>query len=135
MKRIVIAGLLLALSCVGALAQTVAATTPLPVLIITGGTYQQILAPVTNSNQRRTLSMQNNNDTTDDCRALIGGPWQVGDTLATTRTINGVTLTAKQGAIRLTPSGSITRLTGYIPGDQILVTCVTTGNSFYLDIQ
>lgn len=104
---------------------------PLPVLITVGGTFQ-VLRP--SNENRRSLTIQNNNDT-DGCRLLIGGPWQAGDTQATTRTINGVTVNGKQGSISLVAAGSYTRYAPYVPNDQILVTCTTTGSSVYVDVQ
>jgi hypothetical protein len=108
---------------------------PASTKIVAGLTYQQLIP--TNGG-RSTLTVQNNNTTTDNCFLLMGAPgspWQVGDTTATSRTINGVTLTAQQASILLLPGGSDNRLSGIVPSDQFFVTCATTGDSFYADYQ
>lgn len=115
-----------------ALAQSPAPTNPMPKLITTGGTFQLLFANLQN---RRSMTIQNNMTTTDNCWILIGGPWQAGDLLATSRAVNGQTLTAQQGAIILNPGGSYSRSFPLVPNDQVLVTCTTTGDSIYADIQ
>lgn len=112
-------------------AQSAISTSPFPILITAGNTYQQLL-PV--GKGRRSLTIENNN-ATDSCWVTIGGPNAVGNTVATSLTINGVTLTAKQASILLLPGGSIGRYSPYLPSDLILVTCTTTGDSVYVEIQ
>lgn len=130
-RIVLLAALLLAVH--SAHAQTSpAASNPLPIKITLGLTFQ-LLRP---AEMRRTITIQNNNTTgTDNCFLLIGGPWVAGDTTAGSRTINGVSVTGQQGAIILAPGAIYTRREGYIPSDQLLATCVTTGNSVYVDIQ
>ena len=130
MKKVLIAILL---STSMAYAQTQPKSSiPAPTKITTGLTYQQLLP---GNGGRSTLTVQNNQTTTDNCFMILGGPWQVGDTTATTRIINGVSLTAQQASILLLPGGSDNRLSGIVPTDQILVTCTTTGDSIYADYQ
>src|SRR5260221_5507973 len=83
---------------------------------------------------RHTIQIQNNGVGADNCWVLIAGPWVAGDLLATTRAVgqNPVTLTAQQGAILLTPGGSLGRYT-LVPNDQVLFTCATTADSIYAD--
>lgn len=134
---------LLALAAVSACTSTpvfaqtpsmLAATTPQPIKITTGNTFQVALSSVTTSNQRRSLTIQNNN-ASDSCYLLIGGPWTNGDTLSTSRTINSVSLTGQQGAIVLPAGQAYTRYFPYVPADQILATCATAGDSLYVDFQ
>jgi hypothetical protein len=118
MKRLAAASLFLALSCLGALAQsTVAQTTNVPVIIATGNTFQTILAAVTNNNQRRSLTIQNNN-ATDSCWLFVGGG-----------------SATKGTSILLLPGGSYTRYYPYIPSDAIQATCTTTSDTLYVDYQ
>lgn len=108
-----------------------AKTTPLPGLIATGNTFQVIAAADMN---RRSLTIQNNN-ASDSCQLLVGGPWQAGDTASSSRTVNGASLTAAQASIALTAGMSYTRYFPYVPNDAILITCATTGDSYYADVQ
>jgi len=121
----------------GAFAQTnTATTTAAPIKITTGLTYQQVM-PLVQSNNRHSISIQNNN-ATDNCELIIvgaGSPWLAGDTTATSRTINSVSMTGAQASILLLPGGSYTRYYPFIPSDQILGTCASTGDSLYVDTQ
>lgn len=129
-----LAGALLA-APLQALAQSVpAVTTPAPITITTGNTFQQALPALAATAQRRSLTIQNNN-ASDSCYLLIGGPWVAGDTTSTSRTINGVSLTAIKGAILLLAGQAYTRYFPYVPSDLILATCATTGDSLYVDTQ
>jgi hypothetical protein len=113
-----------------------ASVTPVPVKITSGLTYQSILASAA-SNNRHAITIQNNN-ATDSCYIIIVGqasPFLVGDTTSTTHTIGGVSLTGAQASILLLAGGSYTRFFPYIPPDQILGTCTTTGDSIYVDTQ
>lgn len=110
---------------------TPASTTNSSVSIATGLTFQQVLAP----GVRRALTVQNNNTGSDNCWVLIGAPFAAGDTTTTTRTVAGATLAAAKAAILLVPGGSYTRYQPYIPSDQILATCATSGDSIYVDYQ
>lgn len=99
-------------------AQTVAATTNASVLITTGNTYQTVLAALTGFATRRSLTIQNNNTTTDNCWIFIGSG-----------------AATKPTSILLPPAWSYTRYFPYIPSDAIQATCATTGNSVYVDVQ
>lgn len=124
------AGALL-LGCLPAIAQTTPAqTTPRPILITTGNTFQVALP----SGAKRSMTIQNNN-ASDTCYLLVGGPWQLGDTTAITRVLNGVTIAASKASIVLTAGQSYARFFPFIPNDQILATCATTGSSLYVDYQ
>lgn len=122
MKRLLSAFLLLVLSVTGALAQTtVAATTNSSAVIATGNTFQTVLTAITQNNQRRSLTIQNNNTTsTDNCWVKVGG------------TLGAAT---KGTSILLIPGAAYTRYTPYIPSDDIHATCVTSSNTVYIDIQ
>jgi hypothetical protein len=106
-------------------------TNPSPVLVTTGLTYQQLL-PMNGG--RLSLTIQNNN-ASDQCEILVGGPWVAGDTTSTSRTVSGVSVTALQGAIVLPAGQAYTRYYPYVPSDRILGTCTTTGDSIYVDTQ
>jgi hypothetical protein len=107
-----------------------ATTIPTPTKITAGLTYQ-VIAP---SAGRRSLTIQNNN-ATDSCNIIVGGPWAAGDTTTTSRTINGVSVTGAQAAIVLVAGAAYTRYYPIVPTDAILGTCATTGDSIYVDIQ
>jgi hypothetical protein len=117
MKRLAVASLFLALSCLGALAQTVAQTQNGSVTITTGNTFQTILTAITQNNQRRSLTIANNN-ATDSCWLFIGSG-----------------SATKATSILLLPGGSYTRYSSYIPSDAIQATCSTTSDSVYVDVQ
>jgi hypothetical protein len=100
-----------------ALAQTVAQTTNGSVTITTGNTFQTILAAITQTNQRRSLTIENNN-ATDSCWLFIGSG------------------TATKGtSILLTSGGSYTRYYPYVPSDAIQATCATPSNTLYVNTQ
>lgn len=107
-----------------------AKTTPLSGLITTGNTFQVLSAAAT----RRSLTIQNNN-ATDSCQLLVGGPWQAGDTTATTRSVNGASIAAAKAALVLSAGTQYGRYFPFVPNDQILITCATTGDSYYADVQ
>jgi hypothetical protein len=126
-----LAGLFVVLFAPCAFAQIPKATDTRPNKITTGLTYQVLLPQ---AGGRLSITIQNNN-ATDNCQIIIGGPWQAGDTTASSRTVNGVSLTAAQASVLLLPGGSYSRYFPYIPSDAILATCVTTGDSIYADVQ
>jgi hypothetical protein len=108
-------------------------TAPIPGLITTGSTFQILSAANVN---RRSLQIQNNGIGSDNCWLLIGGPWVAGDTLATSRTVNGTSMTAAQAGMLLNPGVAYTRYeASIVPLDQILITCSTSADSYYADIQ
>jgi hypothetical protein len=117
MKRLIAA--VLAVCVAGpALAQTIVAqTTNSSVVIATGNTFQTVLAAITLNNQRRSLTIQNNN-TTDSCWIFIGSG-----------------AATKATSIVLLPGGSYTRYLPYVPADAIQATCTTTADTLYIDIQ
>jgi hypothetical protein len=116
MKRLAVA--LLALCLAGqAFAQTVAQSTNGSVTITTGGTFQTVLAAITQNNQRRSLTVENNN-TSDNCWLFIGSG-----------------SATKATSILLLPGGSYTRYYPYVPSDALQATCATTGDSIYVDFQ
>jgi hypothetical protein len=116
LKRLAVA--LLALCLTGqAFAQTVAQTTNGSATIAAGSTFQTILAAVTQTNQRRSLTIENNN-ATDSCWLFIG-----------------TGSATKATSILLLPGGSYTRYYPYIPTDTIQATCATTSDTLYVDTQ
>jgi hypothetical protein len=117
MRKLWIALAALMLSCGPALAQTVAQTTNGSVVIIAGNTFQTVIAAVTANNQRRSLSIQNNN-ATDSCWLFIGSA-----------------AATKGTSILLLAGGSYTRYYPYIPSDAIQATCTTTSSTLYVDTQ
>jgi hypothetical protein len=100
-----------------AFAQTVAQTTNGSVAITTGNAFQAVLAAITQTNQRRSLTIENNN-ATDSCWLFIGAG-----------------SATKATSILLLPGGSYTRYYPYIPTDAIQATCATTSDTLYLDFQ
>lgn len=132
-----LARLILVLACLAPVAAFAVAdppiqapTIPAPVKITTGLTYQ-VIAPAAG---RRSLTIQNNN-ASDSCNIIVGGPWAAADTTSTARTINGVSLTGAQASIVLAAGVAYTRYYPIVPSDVILGTCTTTGDSIYVDIQ
>lgn len=109
---------------------TIKATTSLAIVIATGNTYQTLVA----GGPKFSLEIQNNN-ATDACLIIIGGNFLPGDTTATSRTVNGASMTAAQASVRLVAGQSFTRYAPYIPSDTILGTCTTAGDSIYADVQ
>lgn len=118
MKRL--AALLLA-ACLGigpVAAQTVAATTNSSAVITAGNTFQSVLAGITFTNSRRSLTIQNNN-ASDSCWLFIG------PTASATKGTS-ILLTSAQPYIRYYP---------YIPSDNIAATCAATNDTLYVDTQ
>ena len=116
MKRL--AACLLALCLAGpAFAQTVAQTTNSSAVIAAGNTFQTVLAAITSTNQRRSLSIQNNN-ATDSCWLFVGAG-----------------AATKGTAILLLAGGSYTRYYPYVPSDAIQATCASTSDTLYVDFQ
>lgn len=108
-------------------------TVSTPAIITTGNTFQTVLASnLGTATQRQALTIENNN-ATDNCRIIIGGPWLAGDTTSTTRTVNGVSVTGTQASILLTAGGSYSRYWPFVPSDAILATCTSSGDSLYVD--
>jgi hypothetical protein len=117
MKRLIAACLFLAISTIAAFAQTVATTTNGSVTITTGSTFQTVLSAITNNNQRRSLTIQNNN-ATDSCWLFIGSG-----------------SATKATSMLLLAGQPYTRYYPYIPADAIQATCATTSDTLYVDYQ
>ena len=123
--------------------------------IALGLTYQTLLSSVqgatpnsgasgaaglSQTTQRQSLEIENNNVSgTDTCYIIIGSTFTLPATVTTsstvTSTLSGATLTAAQASITLAVNGSYTRYWPYVPPDQIIGTCTTTGDSIYIDVQ
>lgn len=106
-----------------------------PVIIATGGTFQQILGPAGPGSDRHSITFQNNNKA-DSCYLIpmaANSPWVPGDTLASAKVVNGVSLTGAQQAIYLSSGGAYTRYYLVIPSDGFLATCDSGGDSIYAD--
>lgn len=102
--------------------------------ITTGGTFQEIRR----GNNRWSITIQNNQTSTDNCWIIPNGAGQITagtTTLSTNVTINGVTETAQQASILLTPGLPWQRYYPYVPNDPIYGTCASTGDSLYVDEQ
>jgi hypothetical protein len=118
-------------------------TLNLSTLITTGGTYQQLLPSILTSpvSFRRSLTIKNNQISgTDVCFLLFGSNIVVQvtagvTTVSTNLTVNGVTMSAAAASYTLNPGEPYPRYFPYIPGDLFFVTCSTTGDSVYADIQ
>jgi curli biogenesis system outer membrane secretion channel CsgG len=122
MKRL---AALLLVACLGiapATAQTVAATKNGSVTIATGGTFQTVLPAVTSNSQRRSLTIQNNQTTTDNCWIQFG----VGVTSANATAAKSILLQPGQSFVRYYP---------YVPSDEIEATCASTSDTLYVDTQ
>jgi hypothetical protein len=97
-----------------------AATINGSVVIATGNTFQSVLAALgAPPAARRSVTIQNNNVTTDNCWLFIGP-----------------TASATKGlSILLAPGQSYTRYFPYVPSDNIAATCATTSDTLYVDTQ
>jgi hypothetical protein len=123
MKSFVALAIWLAMVSVAAAQQSqIAATIQAPGTITTGGTFQAMplnLGSSVNSHAaRRSLTVQNNNTSTNNCWLFIG---------------SGTATTGK--SILLTPGQGYTRYWPYVPSDALQITCVGTGDTFYADYQ
>jgi hypothetical protein len=116
--------LLLGVSPVHADDSSTRPTTNGAVVITTGNTFQTVLAAST-LNNRRSLTIQNNN-ASDSCWITFG-------------TFSGTTITAanatKGRSILLLAGGSFTRYYPYIPSDEIEATCASNSDALYVDVQ
>lgn len=97
-------------------------------------------AGLSQTTQRQSLTVENNNaGGSDTCYLLIGSTLTLPATVTTsstvTSTLSGATLTAAQASITLAVNGSYTRYWPYVPPDQILGTCTSSGDSIYVDTQ
>jgi hypothetical protein len=97
-------------------------------------------AGLSQTTQRQSLEIENNNVSgTDTCYIIIGSTFTLPSPVTTsstvTSTISGATMTAAQASITLGVGASYTRYWPYVPPDQIIGTCTTTGDSIYVDVQ
>jgi hypothetical protein len=116
-KRLSLIAAALALSGAVAFAQTPAQTTNSSAVITAGNSFQTVLAGISSANQRRSLTIENNN-ATDSCWLFIGAGSPT-----------------KGTSILLGPGGSYQRYEPYVPSDPIQATCATTNDTLYIDIQ
>jgi hypothetical protein len=117
-------------------AQTLPSTNS-SVIITTGLTYQLLLAA---STTRHSLTIENNQTSgTDLCYILYGSNVTVVAGTTTTSSTSIVTgassLTAAQVSITIGPQQAFTRYWPNIPQEAIYVTCATTSDSLYADVQ
>jgi uncharacterized membrane protein YoaK (UPF0700 family) len=97
------------------------------VTIVTGNTFQQVLAATTFTvdQQRKSLTIENNN-ISDNCWIAFGA-------------VGGVAITAanatKAESILLLPGGSYQRYFPYVPSDAIIGTCASNSDTLYIDTQ
>ena len=115
-------------------AQSAIATDNKSALITTGNTFQQIQAA---NQSRRSITIENNNTSSDNCWVNIDGSVAAGNTTSTSVTPPGGngTMTAAQASILLQAGGSYQRYYPYIPQGPIIATCASTGDSLYVDVQ
>lgn len=121
LQRKLLAGIglaLLGLSPVYADEPSTRGTVNSSVTITAGNTFQTVLNSVA-MNNRRSLTIENNN-TTDSCWVVVGG---------------ALASATKAIAILLLPGGSYTRYYPYIPSDAIHATCTSTSDTLYVDTQ
>ena len=135
MRRLLYALLILATAAAPVLAQGAKplVTQSKSLLITTGNTFQTLLPNTQNYNS---VTIQNNLTSTDNCFVEVSGLVPAGNTTATNVTTpGGVVMTSAQASILLTPGSSYQRYYPYLPRGPIVVTCATTGDSVYADIQ
>lgn len=134
MVRALAAGLVVVLGVASAQAQSAVPTDNWSVSITVGNTYQLVQSA---NNARRSLTIQNNNATTDNCFLNIDGSVVAANTTATTVTTTGSkqSVTAAKASILLQPGQAYTRYYPYVPSGPIVATCASNGNSLYVDIQ
>lgn len=86
--------------------------------ITAGNTFQTVLAAQTSITQRQSLTIQNNNTSSDNCWVFVG---------------SGTASEAK--SILLQPGQSYTRYWPIVPNDAIQATCASTSDTIYVDNQ
>ena len=99
-----------------------AVTTNGSATITTGSTFQTILNKLAAGGKRRSLTIQNNNITTDNCWITFGTGITVGNA-------------AKGSSILLASGQAFTRYFPYVPLDEIEGTCASNGDTLYVDTQ
>lgn len=100
--------------------------------ITTGNTYQLIEGI---NQSRRSVTIQNNNTSTDNCFINIDGVVTASMTTASSVTVDGNAITAAKASILLQPGQAYTRYYPYVPSGTIVATCASTGDSLYVDMQ
>ena len=118
MRLLAAAALVAAFSC-PAWAQQNAPTLNLSVTITTSSTFQAVTGLSAGATSRRSLTIQNNNTTTDNCWVFLG------PTASAT----------KAKSILLGPGGSFQRYYPYVPNDNVAVTCAAALDTMYVDTQ
>lgn len=99
------------------MAQAPAATTNSSAVITLGNTFQTILPALAGgSAPRRSLTIQNNQTSTDNCWIFVGSA-----------------VATKGTSILLTPSQAYTRFYPLVPSDAIQATCINTNDTLYVD--
>ena len=115
--------LLSILPCLAAKAQDAPANLPTiitPVVVATGNTFQNVLASTpTNSKQRRSINIQNNNTNGDNCWVYFGL----------------IANATKAASILLGQGGSYQRYAPFVPSDALNVTCASNSDTMYVDTQ
>lgn len=91
------------------------------VVIATGNTFQSVLAAVSATAGRQSLTIQNNN-ASDSCWITFGVGVTVGNA-------------AKGKSILLLAGGSYARYFPYVPADEIFATCAISSDTLYIDTQ
>jgi hypothetical protein len=91
-------------------------TTNRSVVITLGATFQTVVASTVTG--RRSLTIENNNTSGDNCYVYIGSSGQT-----------------EAAAILLIKGGSYTRYWPFVPNDTIQATCDTTNDTLYVDTQ
>jgi hypothetical protein len=120
MRRLIGALILLLVPLPAVAQSTPAATINGSVVITTETALQKLLAALgAPPAARRSLTIQNNQTTTDNCWIFIGP-----------------TASATKGtSILLPPAQAYTRYFPYVPSDNIAATCATTSDTLYVDTQ
>ena len=85
--------------------------------VTTGNTFQIVLQPLSGA-QRQAVTIQNNNTSTDNCWLFLG---------------SGSATEAK--SILLAPGQAYQRYWPYVPSDEFQITCASTSDTFYADVQ
>lgn len=94
------------------------ATVNSSVTITAGNTFQQVLpSNYGTTTQRQSLTVQNNNTSTDNCWVFFGS------TASAT----------KATSIVLGPAQALTRYWPYVPSDAVQVTCASSNDTMYVD--
>lgn len=101
--------------------------------ITTGLTYQTVL-PL---GQYKSIIIESNNTNaqSDTCYVEGSGKIPAGNTTSTNVTTPNGTMTSAQASATLGYNGSYTRTWPLIPPGPFVVTCTTTGDSVYIEVQ